>query len=58
MHVGEIGMAEAEDQEILAYASQNGWVIMAAGMAGSRVSLLEKAPSLVRAKIQKYQEEP
>ena len=28
MHVGEIGMAEAEDQEILAHASQNGWVII------------------------------
>ena len=24
----KIGMAEAEDQEILAYASQNGWVIV------------------------------
>ena len=54
VHVGEIGMAEAEDREILAYASQNGRAIVTLD-ADFHVLLARTAsaePSVIRIRIE------
>ena len=50
----KIGMAEAEDQEILAYASQNGWVIITldADFHALLARTASAEPSVIRIRIE------
>ena len=54
VHVGEIGMAEAEDREILAYASQNGLAIVTldADFHALLARTASAEPSVIRIRIE------